>query len=125
MTVASTQDVHSSRNHTEATHVTQVMASSGKERSAEDSVGTPRTYERLTETMRKVFRNNELVATEDLTAQRVPGWDSLGHVRFLVEVERAFSVRFLATEIASLRTVGHLAKLIESKQSGARAESRA
>ena len=87
--------------------------------SGNEPVGTPGTYEKLTAAMRKVFRNNELVATEDLTAQRVPGWDSLGHVRFMVEVEKAFSVRFLATEISSLRTVGHLARLIESKQRGA------
>ena len=100
--------------------MTHVMTSSNKEAqlSAQHTVATPRIYERLTETMRKVFRNNELVATEDLVAQQVPGWDSLGHVRFLVEVEKAFSVRFLATEISNLRTVGHLARLIENKQAG-------
>ena len=71
--------------------------------------------EELTLILRNVFDNDNLVATPGLTAHQVEGWDSLGNVRLFVEIERAFSVRFSAMEISSLKNVGQLAELIENK----------
>ncbi len=34
--------------------------------------------DKLTSVLRDVFDNDEVVATPDLTAQKVDGWDSLG-----------------------------------------------
>lgn len=76
-------------------------------------------FERLTTTLREVFENNELIATPQLTAREVEGWDSLGNIRLFIELERVFSVRFGATEIAALGDVGQLAELIERKVSRA------
>ena len=73
------------------------------------------TFDRLTQVLRDVFDNVELVATPELTARSVKGWDSLGHVRLFVELERVFGFRFNATEISSLKNVGQLAELIERK----------
>ena len=61
------------------------------------------TYEKLTLVLRDVFEDNKLVATPSLTARQVSGWDSLGNVRLFVEIERAFSLRFSATEMSSLK----------------------
>jgi acyl carrier protein len=72
-------------------------------------------FDRLTPVLRDVFDNDNIVATPDLTAHRVEGWDSLGHVRLVLEIEREFSLRFSAPEIASLKNVGELAALIEKK----------
>jgi acyl carrier protein len=72
-------------------------------------------FDRLTLVLREVFDDDDLVATAQLTAPRVNGWDSLGNVRLFLEVEREFSVRFSATEITSLKNVGQLAELIEAK----------
>jgi acyl carrier protein len=73
---------------------------------------------RLTPVLRDVFDNDSLVATPELTARTVDGWDSLGNVRLFLEIEKAFAVRFSATEIASLKNVGQLAELIEKKANG-------
>ena len=73
------------------------------------------TFDRLTQVLRDVFDNEELIATPELTARTVNGWDSLGNVRLFVELERAFGVRFGATEISSLKNVGQLAELVERK----------
>jgi acyl carrier protein len=73
-------------------------------------------YQKLTSVLRDVFDDDELVATPDLTAHKVTGWDSLGNVRFFVELEREFAVRFSASEISSLKNVGQLAALIERKK---------
>ena len=76
-------------------------------------------FERLTLLMREIFDDDSIVATPDLTAHQVDGWDSLGNVRLFVEIEEAFSVRFSAAEIGSLRNVGELADLIETKKTRA------
>jgi acyl carrier protein len=72
-------------------------------------------FERLTPLLRDVFEDDDLVATPDLTAHEVTGWDSLGNVRLFLEIEKAFAVRFSATEITSLKNLGQLAQLIERK----------
>lgn len=73
------------------------------------------TFDKLTRVLRDVFDNEDLVATPDLTARKIDGWDSLGNVRLFVEIERAFGIRFNATEMSSLKNVGQLAELIERK----------
>jgi acyl carrier protein len=70
---------------------------------------------RLTSILRDVFDDDNVTATPRLTAQQVNGWDSLGNVRLFVEIERAFAVRFSATEVSSLKNVGQLAELIGKK----------
>jgi acyl carrier protein len=62
-----------------------------------------------------VFDNDEVVATPDLTAQKVDGWDSLGNIRLFLEIERVFSIRFSAMETTSLKNVGELVAVIEKK----------
>lgn len=74
--------------------------------------------DRLTLVLRDVFDNDDLVATPELTAPMVPGWDSLSNIRLLVEAERVFNLRFSSLEVASLKNVGQLAALIERKASG-------
>lgn len=71
--------------------------------------------DRLTPVLRDVFDNENIVATANLTARNVEGWDSLGNVRLFIEIEKVFCVRFSAAEIASLKDVGQLAALIEKK----------
>jgi len=75
--------------------------------------------EKLTPILREVFYDDDIVAVPQMTASQVNGWDSLGHVRLLVEIERAFDVRFDATEISTLKSVGDLADLIERKREAA------
>ena len=81
----------------------------------------PSVLERLTVVLRNVFDDDNLVATPDLTAKRVEGWDSLGNVRLFLEIEKTFSLRFTATEITALKNVGQLADLIKQKSRGAAA----
>jgi hypothetical protein len=56
--------------------------------------------------LRKVFGGNDLIATPKRTARQVDGRNGLDNVRLFLEIGEAFSVRFGASEITSLRTVG-------------------
>jgi acyl carrier protein len=49
------------------------------------------------------------------TADKVPGWDSLRHVRVILAVEQAYGVRFRTLEVIRLKKVGDLQALIDRK----------
>jgi acyl carrier protein len=72
-------------------------------------------YPKLTDILREVFDDDTLVARAGLTADQVDGWDSFAHLRLIMTVERKFNVRFTAAQISSLKDVGELAALIESR----------
>jgi acyl carrier protein len=71
---------------------------------------------RLTEIGRDVFEKPDLVLDRLTTARDVLAWDSLNHVRFVMEVERAFGVKFALGELQDLKDVGVLADLIARKK---------
>ena len=73
-------------------------------------------YDQLTEVMRKLFKNSDVIAIPELTARDVKGWDSLKHIRFVLEVEKAFRIKFKTSEIASFQNVGDLVAMIKAKQ---------
>lgn len=68
-------------------------------------------YEKLTTVFHDVFGDDDIVVTPDITAKDVVGWDSLTHVRLMLALERAFSIKLSASEIGRLNTVGDLAEL--------------
>jgi acyl carrier protein len=72
-------------------------------------------YAQLTQILQNVFNDDSLVARADLIASDVAGWDSFAHLRLMMTVERTFKVRFTAMQISSLKNVGELATLIESR----------
>jgi acyl carrier protein len=72
-------------------------------------------YQKLTEIIRDLFDDDTLVATPQLTADQVDGWDSFAHLRLMLTVERTFGIDFAASQITSLKNVGELADLIQSK----------
>lgn len=74
-------------------------------------------YSELTEILRDVFDSETLVASPELTAPQVDGWDSLGNVRLFLTIEGAFGVRFSAGEMSSIKNVGELAAAIAEKRS--------
>ena len=53
--------------------------------------------------------------TEDSNAQNTPRWDSLRHIEVIFAVESAYHVRFTMPEIASLRKLGDIRRVLISK----------
>jgi len=69
----------------------------------------------LNEIFRDVFEDDELAITRETSAKDVEGWDSLMHVTLIVNVERAFGVKFSSAEVAALKNVGELEDLLERR----------
>jgi acyl carrier protein len=77
------------------------------------------TLQRLVPIFQDVLDDDSLAIDSTTTAQDVDGWDSLAHIRLVVSIEKAFSLRFSAAEISELQNVGDMAALIVKKQTGA------
>jgi len=71
--------------------------------------------ERLTRVFRKVFDDESIVLSPELTANDVDGWDSLSHINLLIAIELEFGIEFKQNEIQSFANVGELMKSIEKK----------
>jgi len=70
---------------------------------------------KLTEIIRDQLDEDDIVLNMSTLASSVEGWDSLAHVRVMIGVEEAFSVRFQTSEITSLKNVGELVALVRTK----------
>lgn len=77
------------------------------------------TLQQLVPIFQDVLNDDSLAIDATTTAQDVDGWDSLAHIRLVVSIEKAFSLRFSAAEISELQNVGDMAALIVKKQTGA------
>ena len=77
------------------------------------------TLQRLVPIFQDVLDDDSLAIDATTTAQDVDGWDSLAHIRLVVSIEKAFSLRFSAAEISELQNVGDMTALIVKKQTGA------
>jgi acyl carrier protein len=70
---------------------------------------------KLTDVFRKVFNNQSLILTNDLTANDVNNWDSLSHMLLISEIEDTFSIKFKLKELNKMRNVGDIIEIIVSK----------
>jgi acyl carrier protein len=71
-------------------------------------------FAKLQETFDEVFLD-PVVVTPELTASKVPEWDSLLHITLVVAVEAKLGVRFRVGEVEGTNNVGELVDLIERR----------
>ena len=72
-------------------------------------------YLGITETIRDVFMRDDLVATPELTAADVDGWDSFKQIEIVIATEERFGVKFTGKEIDGMKRVGDMARLVSAK----------
>ena len=71
--------------------------------------------EKLEEIFRDVFDDEDIILTDEMTAEDIDDWDSLTHIQLIVEIEETFGVKFSTQEITSLKNVGSFIELLKSK----------
>jgi acyl carrier protein len=79
---------------------------------------TDAVYDKLTTIFRDVFDDDELVLRPDLTADDVPDWDSLSHIRLILTIQHTFGIKFSAAQATNPRNVGELVALIQWRLEG-------
>jgi acyl carrier protein len=72
-------------------------------------------YRDLTEIFADVFMRDDIVLSSALTAKDVRGWDSFKQIEIIMASEEKWGIKFNTRELDALRTVGDLAKMIETK----------
>jgi acyl carrier protein len=68
--------------------------------------------------LNKVFDDifdDDINLQPETAAADIDGWDSLTHIRLMLAVERAFDIKFSAAQISSLKNIGELIDVIQSK----------
>ena len=70
---------------------------------------------RVEEIFREELELDDLVLTDETTAEDVEGWDSLSHVQLVAAMEEAFGIEFKSREILSWENVGDLIDSIQKK----------
>lgn len=71
--------------------------------------------EELNAVFQRIFDDQNLLIFESMTAKDVEDWDSLTHIKLIVEVEKQFKISFTTKEVKSLANVGEFIRLIERK----------
>ena len=71
--------------------------------------------ERLQGIAREVFNDDSLVLTDATNPAAVLGWDSMGHVNFVLSVESEFGVEFSEGEFVRFSDIGGLKRMLAEK----------
>ena len=71
--------------------------------------------EKLQEVFCDVFDDEDIVLSDEMTADDIEDWDSLAHIQLIVAAEKAFSVKFSTAEVQRMKNVGEFIILIGSK----------
>ena len=66
------------------------------------------TLAKVTEVIRDLFDEYDGPVTMETTANDVPQWDSLSHVRLMVMIEMELGVHFSTSEMQSFKNLGDL-----------------
>ncbi len=61
-----------------------------------------------------ILDDENIVLKDETVAKDVEGWDSLTHIQLVVEVEKAFKIKFKAREILSWKNVGEMLNSIQN-----------
>jgi acyl carrier protein len=70
---------------------------------------------KVEEIFREELEIDDLVLTDETTADDVEEWDSLSHVQLVAAMEEAFGIEFKSREILSWENIGDLIDSIEKK----------
>ncbi len=65
--------------------------------------------------LREELEVEDLVLSDETTADDVEEWDSLTHVQLVVALEKAFGIKFTSREILSWDNVGDLVDCLAKK----------
>ena len=66
---------------------------------------------------RDIFDDDNLVISTFTSTQDIEGWDSLGHIRLVIAIEKFFGISLSADEINNAVNVGAIIDLILLKKS--------
>lgn len=72
-------------------------------------------FGKLNEVFRDVFEDEDITVNDQTTADDIEDWDSLEHINLINAIEQEFGIKFNMGQIVSMKNVGEMVSIIESK----------
>ncbi len=72
-------------------------------------------FKTLNEVFRDVFEDEDIVVTDETTADDIEDWDSLEHINLINAIEQEFDIKFNMGQIVAMKNVGEMVDIIISK----------
>lgn len=69
-------------------------------------------FEKLNEIFREYFDDEDIILTEETTADDIEDWDSLEHINLIVSIEDFFQMKFTMGEVTTMKNVGAMVDII-------------
>ena len=70
----------------------------------------------LREILKKNFPKDKIPSKKNLKAGDFEKWDSLGHLNFLLSVEKFFKIKFSMEEMIEIKDFSEISKIIKKKK---------
>ncbi len=71
--------------------------------------------EQVQDILRDIFDDEDIVVTNDTTADDIEDWDSLEHINVITSIEKHFNIRFAMNEVTGFKNVGNMVDTIFGK----------
>ena len=65
-------------------------------------------HSQLEEVFRQVFGNDQILISDETSADDIAEWDSVAHINLMFSMEQRFGVQFTGNELAEMRNIGEL-----------------
>ena len=69
--------------------------------------------EKVNDIFHDVFDDEDIVVTEETTAEDIEDWDSLMHITLISEIESEFGFKFKMKDVVGMANVGEMLDIIE------------
>lgn len=70
---------------------------------------------KISQIIRELVEDDSAEINDGTTAEDIEGWDSVAHVKIIVEIESQFGITFAVSEINASENVGQLTDLVLKK----------
>jgi acyl carrier protein len=70
---------------------------------------------KVEEIFRDIFDDEDIIITEETTADDIEDWDSLAYINIIVALKEEFGIDFSMEEVSKYKSVGELVKAIKNK----------
>jgi acyl carrier protein len=69
----------------------------------------------VTDILRDLFENDELVVTPEYSRQNNEDWDSMNHLNIIFALESKYKIKFGVVDIEEIQTVADIIRLVKKK----------